>query len=158
MYHSKQKSPTAFSSETLLGFKMRSTRLAQQWLFPLEISKQVTQNISPHQGTDGPERPCPAAPGLPQSAHGPGPHFRPLGPTVPAPVMGPAGPVSSSPQPYPVPAVGPTEPLVGPHPSPASAHAQGDVQPGGWGCHRCPPPAALLLAGSVEWEPQLQAP
>ena len=48
LYQLKQKSPTAFFSASLLGFKMRSTRFAWQWLFPLEIFKQVTQKIFPH--------------------------------------------------------------------------------------------------------------
>ena len=149
MYHSKQKSPTAFSSASLPGFQMRSMRFAQQWLFPLEISKQVTQNISPHQGTDGPERLCPAPPRIPPLCLRARTPFQPPGANSTCPSDAVAGLLSSSPQPHPVPAMGPTKPLVGPHPNPASVCPQGGAQCRGLGLPPVPPscPAAAWGGG-----------
>lgn len=132
MYHLKQKSPTAFSSTSLLGFKMQSTRFAQQWLFPLEISKQVTQTFSPHQDAGGPECPCPGPPRLcpaPSPCPCPRTLFEPPGAISPCPSDAAAEPVYSSQQPHPVPAMGPTKlgPPMGLCSNLALVHPRGDA-------------------------------
>lgn len=150
MYPSEQKSPTAFSSASLLEFKMQPTLFAQQWLFPLEISKQVTQNILPLSGhwwawTCLHSYPWDSATlSITQD-----PVSAPLGPTVPGQRCRSRAGLQF-----------PTATWV--LPSHFCAHSPLCLSPSP---RRCPmlgpgpaagvPPAGLLLVGMVEWAPQL---